>query len=556
MRVHDVVKLFMKRYGVETVFSLMSDGTKKLATKIHEDEQMRIVEARHEQNAMGMADGYTRVTGEISVCMVGRGPAVAQTGTALETATREASQVLVLVPTTPLSTTFDTKEFQQDSFLRSFLEEVFNINDTQTVVPTLQDVFQRLERNGGPIAVQVPWDLFNSEIKLDDDWEVPVDTPVESNTALAPQEDTVDRALELYRAVDPDDPPVIVVGRGAMRAEAKDAVESFASRLNAVLVTSLQARGYLSDNPHAAGFIGGLGAPVANSFVSETEFIVAFGASLNPYTIDHGRLIDDDTTVVHVDLRRDVIGRHQPVDLGIVGDARLTAKELDRKFEESGVDCSGEFWTEKTRERIREAPVLGQTETPTADEKIDPRELVRTVDELVPEQRLLISDGGHFQTFVVDGMSIEDPDDFLWTVNFASIGLGLPMGLGASVAEGDRFPILFCGDAGFSMSVQELNTAVREDVPVTIVVMNDGALGSEYHQLDFIGEDADPARVAPPEFGDLAEAFGATGYTVQSVDELLELEEEFSLPKDGPTVIDCKVDDSVRHRAYEAFHGY
>jgi len=133
---------------------------------------------------------------------------------------------------------------------------------------------------------------------------------------------------------------------------------------------------------------------------------------------------------------------------------------------------------------------------------------------------VVVSDGGHFSRWVLDGISTPEPADFHWTLDFAAIGQGLSHGIGAALNSGDRTPVTFCGDAGFMMALQEVDTAVRHEIPVTIVVMSDSALGTEYHSLQTANKYADVALLEAPDIADVAQSLGADGYTVRSSDDL------------------------------------
>jgi len=184
------------------------------------------------------------------------------------------------------------------------------------------------------------------------------------------------------------------------------------------------------------------------------------------------------------------------------------------------------------------------------DGRMDPRDLVRSLNELLPADRKVVTDGGHFTRWVVDGLQT-DPEDFTFSVDFASIGMGLPMGVGTAIAAGDQPCVAVCGDAGFMISLPELETAVRHDLPLTVIVWNDSAHGTEYHGLEIEGYEPDIARKSTPEFADVAESLGATGYTARDVEELAAVVEdvEFDPDQDGPVVVDCKVSLHVRHRS-------
>lgn len=556
MKVHEAVIRLFDREGIETIFTLMSEDTMSMLSTLHEQrsEKIRLVHSRHEQGAVAMADGYSRAGDDIGVCIVGRGPAVAQIGTSLVTARKKGSKLLVLVPETPVTDTYDIKEFEQESFLKSTVGTVRSARSPETLIPTLEEAFRSIRVGDGPIAVQVPWDVLDGELSdsvvVNERYESDTATnPVASDAQVRPDDDAVEAAVDLYLDSDATKIPMIIAGRGAIRADARDAIESFAERTNAVLATTLQARGYFDDHPFSLGFVGGFGSTLANEHLHESDFVLAVGCSLNPYTTDSGHLIENETKVVHVDTDAAAIGRYESVDLGVRGDARLTIDALIAKLEEHGINRSGEFWTDRLRNRIAETPTLDDGDFPEQEGRIDPRELVQGLDRILPKNRMIVSDGGHFSRWVLDAISTPEPSDLLWTLDFAAIGQGLPHGIGAALNSGDRTPVTVCGDAGFMMALQEVDTAVRHEVPMTIVVMNDSALGTEYHSLLTADEYADVALVEAPDVADVAESLGSDGYTVRSSADLDAISDVLGQRPDRPIVVDCKTNSAVRHRS-------
>lgn len=556
MKANDAVIRLFDGEGIETIFALMSEDTMSTLSTLHEQwsGEIRVVHSRHEQGAVAMADGYSRGGDDVGVCIVGRGPAVAQTGTSLVTARKKGSKLLVLVPETPVSDTYDVKQFEQESFLESTVGTVRSARSPETLLPTLEEAFRSLRAGEGPIAVQVPWDVLDGEVPDSDVGDeryrsAAAANAVESDARLHPDEDAVEAAVDLYLDSDATKIPMVVAGRGAIAADAKGAIESFAERTNAVIATTLQARGYFDGHPFSLGFVGDFGSNIANEHLHESDFVLAVGCSLNPYTTDSGHLIEDETKVVHVDTDATAIGRYESIDLGVRGDARLTVAALTATLEEHGIDRRGEFWTDRLRNRIAETPTLDEGDFPEQEGRIDPRELVRGLDRLLPENRMIVSDGGHFSRWVLDGISTPEPSDFLWTLDFAAIGQGLPHGIGAALNSGDRAPVAICGDAGFMMSLQEIDTAVRHEVPMTIIVMNDSALGTEYHSLLTTDKYADVALVEAPDVADVAQSLGADGYTVRSSDDLDAISDVLSRRPDRPVVVDCKTNSVVRHRS-------
>jgi thiamine pyrophosphate-dependent acetolactate synthase large subunit-like protein len=562
MKGHEIIIQILSDENVGTIFTLMSEDTMSLMSKIESErkDSIRMIKTRHEQSAMAMADGYARAENRIGVCLVGRGPAVAQTGTALVTARKKGSNVLVIVPETPLSNSYDIKEFEQESYLRSTIGTVESIRSHETLISDFREAIRRVKVGDGPLAVQIPWDLLDSEMNVLDSIENNCATDPESTTysnarvhsddqaRVHPDETLIEKAIDMYVESDAFQPPVILAGHGAIQAGAKEAIEELAERTSALLATSLQARNYFADHPYYLGFTGSWGSNVANQYANESHLVFAIGASLNPYTIDNGHVFGDDTQIIHIDQDLIDIGGYADINLGIQGDARITTEALVEELERRDIHREGELWSDRLRTEIEESSPMNEQEFPDVPDTVDPRELVTALNEILPENRKVVTDAGHFTRWVVDGIQT-DPEDFTFTLDFAAIGLGFPMGVGTAVAATDCSCITICGDAGFMMSMQDLETAVRNNIPMTIIVMNDSSLGSEYHSLAVKGEDPNVALVSSPDFADIAESIGAEGHTVRSFDDLHTISDKLGQKPEGPLVIDCKVNHNVRHRS-------
>jgi thiamine pyrophosphate-dependent acetolactate synthase large subunit-like protein len=552
MKAYEAIIDVLDSEGVETFFTLMAEDTLELLSEIDEHwrEEIDIVQTRHEQGAMAMADGYSRATDDIGVCIVGRGPGIAQTGTAMVTARKNGSDLLVVVPESPVSSTYDIKNFEQEAYLESTVGNVLSARSTETLVSRLRDGFRQVRAGKGPVAVQIAWDVLEEELDDSFDLEGPSGpTTPDVDGQLRPDEGSIDAAVERYLDSDATKPPLLLAGRGAIAADAGDAMIKLAEQTGGVLATTLRARGYFEDHPYSVGVVGTWGRNIANERIVESDYILAVGCSLNPKTTDSSRLVRDEAKVVHVNTDRSAIGRYTPVDVGIVGDAKATVERFTEELVDMGIERAENLWTDRLRGRIASEPVLDEGEFPQHEGRIDPRDLVRALDERLPSDRRVVVDGGHFTRWVVDGISTPHPNDFVWTLDFAAIGLGLAAGSGAALADEDRPTVAFCGDAGFQMMQQELNTAVRQDIPLLVIVMNDDALGSEYHNLDAQNDYVEAPFIDSPAFADLAEAVGAEGHTVRSVEDVDDLGDVIERRQTSPVVIDCKINHEVRHRS-------
>ena len=577
MRGYEVVARLLFEAGVETTFQYMAEDTMELVADIETNwsDAIEVVHARHEQGAMAMADGYARSGDRIGVCVVGRGPGIAQTGTALLNARKNGSRMLVVVPTPARDDAHDPKAFEQGSFLRSTAGEVVTVRSPDTLVSLVRDAIRRVHLGESPLAVQVPKDVLKGTVEVpadvaaitppegpgDDgatggrtDPSRPTTTPIPAR--LEPDPGRIEAAVDLFLDSDAYRPPVVLVGAGAASAGARAAIEDLAERLSAVLVTSLKGRDYFEDHPFAIGFSGNWGDPLSNEFLGDASYVLAVGCSLNHHTVDEGTLVGEDATVVHVDADPGSIGRYTAVDLGIVGDARLTVEALSEAFEREGIDREGELWTDDLRDRIASYSPLDGPDYPGKPGVMDPRALTRKLETVLPGSRLVGTDGGQFRKWALHELSAP-PADSIISCDFAAIGLGLPMGIGIAQflkderrSNGDdRTAIAICGDGGFMMSLQELETAVRHEIPVVVVVGNDSSLSSEYHYLDVQGGPAETALLSTPSIADVATALGAEGHTARTLEDVDAVADRLQDP-DGPVVLECLVDHEVRHHSY------
>lgn len=563
MKAYENIVQLLAKADVEKVFTLPSSGFLSLVSELYEYDEadFDVVETRHEQNAVAMADSYSRASDEIGFCIVGMGPAISQTGLALGTAEQKGSNVLVLATEPSTSgrfapgVTFDPKAFRQESFLYSFFDDVVSIRDPATVQSDFSRALRRVKAGQGPVAVQIAGNVLSSDIPDDpiDDRSLFGITGTSSKPEPprgTPSEAAIDEFVETYLDSDATVPPVIVAGDGAVKSDARESIVQLAEQMNALLVSSLQAKNYLSDHPFYLGFTGNYGSVLANRYLSEADLVVGIGCSLNPFTTDSGHLLRDEAKVIHVDSNPSHIGRYAPVDCGIVGDADTTAEAMARALEREGLDRSGVFWTDSLKAEIEEFDPWEEASYSQKADRIDPRELMDALDEILPEGRSVSFAPSHNGCWVLDGITVTRDDNLLFTGDLAAIGLELQFGIGAAATSSENTSIAFCGDVAFMMACQEVDTAVRHDLPVITIVLNDDAAGSEAAYLESHNQSIEPALVRTPDIAGMARSMGAEGYTVRDRADIEDLEDVLGGDPAGPIVVDCKIDRDVLHRAF------
>ena len=285
--------------------------------------------------------------------------------------------------------------------------------------------------------------------------------------------------------------------------------------------------------------------------------MLAFGASLNHWTVRHGRLFSPSARVVQVDLDEEVIGTLHRVDVGVVGDAAHTARAIVEELERRGARSEG-FRSEVVAREIstrrwRDEPY----EDRGTDEYVDPRTLSIMLDDLLPAERTVATDSGHFLGYPSMYLEVPDQWGFIFPNAFQSVGLGLGSGIGAAIARPDRTCVAAVGDGGALMALGELETAARYNLPMLVVVYNDAAYGAEVHHFGPMGHPVDLARFPETDFASLARAAGAEGITVRSGEDLAAPLKSWLGRRDGPFVIDAKVNPDIRAEwLEEAFRGH
>lgn len=549
---------------VEKLFTLMSDGTIGLLTDLvseHNDD-LDIVYNRHESSAVAMADGYSRATGEIAVAVVGRGAALTNTTTSLTSATKKGSKVLLILPKEPLNLDKDkpSKKFDQNGLLKSVVggaeqnryvygDRVVDLNSQDTLINDLEKIFWRLERGEGPIAVQVPYDVLNDKGEIVRTQSPDFSSELDEGAlgVLTPDQRKVEEAIDLYLDADTSSPPGIIAGQGVMSANAKEEVLTFAERTNAILTTTMQSRGLFADHPYSAGTAGGFGSLTAHDYLLDADFILAVGCSLNHHQTDKGKLVgegDNGSKIVHIDTDLGILGRYTDVNVAIHGDAKATLEAMNAKLEERSIHQEDVFWNDQTKRRIKNAhSYMDPDEFKDEGDRIDPRQVVNSLNDFVSEDRIVLHDTGHHQFWALE-MDVNDPADFIWTKDFVGVGEGVKMGLGAAL-DNSRTSVVFCGDGGIMMSLPIIETAARHEIPVIIVVMNDRALGAEYHRVVERQLPTPGSQIETPDLGSVAESLGAEGYTIREQADLERLEDKLSHPPDGPILLNCEVSRDV-----------
>ncbi|MEP9395361.1 thiamine pyrophosphate-binding protein [Gordonia sp. VNQ95] len=546
--VADVVGRVLADLGVGHAFGVVGSGNFVMTNALRAGG-VPYTAARHEGGAATMADAYSRMSGRVGVVTLHQGCGLTNAMTGITEAAKSRTPMIVLAADSPAAALRSNFRIDQEHLVRSVGAVADRVYSSATAVADVIRAYRTAVTRRRTVVLNVAIDVAASEGTAVGPIRVDVTPP-----RVRPDAESVTRLVAALRDARR---PVFVAGRGGRGAGPR--IAELAAATGALVATSAVTNGLFAGDPFSLGISGGFSTDTSADLIAGADLIVGWGCALNMWTMRHGRLIGADTTVIQVDDDVDAIGAHRPVDVGVVGDCALTA--VDALAVVTGDPAPVGYRTDEVKARIVESSRW--QDVPIADsstnERIDPRLLSVELDRLLPLERIVSIDSGNFMGYPSTHLSVPDEFGFCFTQAYQSIGLGLYTAIGAAAAQPDRLPVLGTGDGGFLMAISELDTAVRERLPLVVIVYNDSAYGAEVHHFG----NADMSTVTFPEtdIAAIARGFGATGVTVREVGDLAVvrdwLESYEAGGTTGPLVIDAKItSDGGSWWLAEAFAGH
>ena len=538
MKVFEAIANALNELSVSEIFGLMGDGNLKLLTYWTSEMDKGYHGTRHESAAIGMADGYFRATGNVGVCTVTQGPGVTNSLTALITARKAGSQILLLSGDVAAAQKGWPQDIDHNAVFAAANVPVVQIKDADSPFSEIFRAYRLARSTGGPVAVNMPIDVQEME------WRAWNDEPGEEAVQLAADslvtDADVQRASRLLLGARK---PVIIAGRGAVESGCEATLLEIAQRTGALLSTTLRGKGLFDGDPYLIGIAGGLGTTLCAKLIGEADVALVVGAGMNDFTTMHQTLLADSATVVNCDLAPRGIGRPSGELCELAGDAGVTLAKVLASISAAGEVVEGYRTPDMTAELASFRP---ESEITVVHDPpyLDPRALTIRLNEVLSAQRAVVTDAGHFFGNPCTYMRVSDARSFVCGIDFGSIGLGIGHAMGVSVAYPGRPIVLFVGDGGLQMSLGDIETAVRYKLPLIIVVMNDAAFGSELQIMELWGLPVELSVFESVDYAAVATALGARSITVNSLDDLDQLA-SISL-EEGPILLDCAITRKMR----------
>jgi thiamine pyrophosphate-dependent acetolactate synthase large subunit-like protein len=519
--------------GVDTVFGLLGDANMFHVAEFVHARQGRFVGAVAEGGAVSMADGYARVSGRVGVASVTHGPGAANTINAMVEAVRAHSPVVLITGDTPAQRGHP-QQIDLNALFGATGADYHRVLSPELVVDDIAITLARVAATRRPLVLDIPIDVQNAEIEYLPSRSKPVPPP-----RVRPDPAALDAALGALASASH---PLILAGRGAVLSGARESLIELADLLGAPLASTASAKDIFFGHPYNLGVMGNLGLDWAGGVVAKADCIAAFGAGLNRFTTADGDLLNG-CTVIHCDVEAGHIGRLTPVDFPVCADAAATAEAMVEMLRAADVRPRA-FRTTMLGDGVLEFSPRDDFQDRSSDTALDMRTAMIILEEMLPADKVVATDAGRFKSAPWRYLHVTDARNFLQAGAWASIGLGIAAAIGAAVAAPHLRTVGVAGDGGGMMGLIEFSTAVRHQIPLVVVILNDGAYGAEYAKFEQHGYDAKNSYVDWPEFAEVATALGGVGVTVRTADELRATADLLN-DLTTPLLIDIKADPTV-----------
>ncbi|KAE8765835.1 thiamine pyrophosphate-binding protein [Georgenia thermotolerans] len=515
----------------DDVFALMGNGNAYLLDALARTP-VRVTTVRHEAATVASADAYHRVSGRLAVATTTYGPGFTNTITSLAEAAQAATPLVLVVGDAPAAgpRPWDVDQIQ----LAAAVGAVTMVLDAAAPGRTTVEAAAHALAHRVPVVLALPYDLATAPAADDDVPAMP----------LLPEPVTPDPAAlaQAVRLLQEAERPLVLAGRGAKAAAAQ--LRTLADRLGALTATSAPARGLFAGRPYDLGVCGGFASEPTADLVRRADVVLVVGAGLNQFTTSFGSAFAPGARVVQVDVAEGPT--HPVVGHYVRGDAALAVLGLLDSLDgrPAPVEPWGGAAAEAQDGRLQHARPAGDDAAP--DGRLDPRTVTRRLDALLPANRLVVCDGGHFIGWPNTYLELPAADSItLVGTAFQAIGLGFPSAPGAAVARPDALTVVVTGDGGGLMGLADLDTLVRCARSALVVVFNDAAYGAEVHQYGSQGLDRTAMAIDEIDFATIARGLGAAAATIDRLEDLRAVEEWLGAGALGTFLADLRVSQGV-----------
>ncbi len=520
--------------GVTTIFGIMGSAFMD-AMDIFAPAGIRLVPVVHEQGAAHMADGYARVSGRHGVVIGQNGPGISNCVTAIAAAFWAHSPVVMITPETGTmgQGLGGFQEANQLPMFQEFVKYQGHIANEHRMAEITARCFDRAMSEIGPTQLNIPRDRFYGDIDVEIAEPMRLDRGPGGAASL-------DEAADMLAAAEF---PVMVAGGGVLMGDSVDEAVTLAERLGCPVVNSyLHNDSFPASHPQWCGPLGYQGSKAAMKLIAQADVVLALGTRLGPFGTLPQHDMDywpKDAKIIQVDADHKMLGLVKKISVGICGDAGAAAVALVERLDERVLACDAnrdhraqltaaeksdweaelEEWTHETDDfsvdMIKQA-------IDEQDNWLHPRQVLRELEKAMPARVMVSTDIGNINSVANSYLRFEEPRSFFAAMSWGNCGYALPTIIGAKAAAPDRPAVAYAGDGAWAMSMVEIMTAVRHDIPVTAVVFHNRQWGAEKkNQVDFYGQRFVAGELEGGEsYSEIARAMGAEGVRVNQLEDV------------------------------------
>jgi sulfoacetaldehyde acetyltransferase len=523
--------------GVKYIFGVVGSCYVEVLDALYGRSDIQFLGVRHEQVAAHMADAYARAGGLPGVCMATNGPGATNLLTGVASAYVNHAPMIVITGAPMISQMLrdSFQELDQLTLFRPVTKAQIQIQRGERVPELVRHAFRiAMAGKKGPVLVDLPRDMLNETAEM---------AFVPPERYRWAQRDAGDSALvqQAAEVLSQSVAPVVIAGGGVIWSEAQAEVLAVAERLTAAVVTSYGRNDAVPhDHPLVIGAFGRAGSAEAAEAVRAADVILAVGTRLAHFTtfFDH-RFIPQQAQIIQIEVDEKELGRHYPLEVGILGDAKAVLGGILQGLPHKPCDEARLSAIQQLRQQRQQRMASASASDALP---LKPQRVYRELRAVLPRNTIVTIDAGAAASHAYNQLDFYEPQTFITPGDLGSVGAGFPSALGAKLARPDRPVVCLCGDGGFLMTSQDLETAVREGISVVTVVMTNNCWGSEKaYQKYFFNERYVGADFSNPRFDEYARLFGAQGLRVEKAEELRPALEK-ALAAAVPTVLEIPVD--------------
>ena len=529
----------LKRLGVTDIFGYPGGAVIPIYNEIYDFEGINHYLARHEQGAAHEADGYARASGKCGVCLATSGPGATNLVTGIMTAHMDSIPLLAITGQV-CSHLLGKDAFQESDIVGITMPVTKNnylVKDIRDMIRTVKEAYY-LATTGrpGPVLVDITRDAQLDVISYEE-FEAIFNEPIsiegyDPNYIGHPKQ--IKKAIDLLKGAKR---PLIIAGHGVLLSNATEELYKLATTCQVPVVNTLLGLGsFPGEHQLSLGMLGMHGTVYANYAVNEADVVLALGIRFDDRIAGVPKEFCKEATIIHVDIDPAEIGKNKLIDIPIVGDLKHVLNEMNHEL----TSQTHESWLERIREWREEYPIRVRPHEGTS---LLPQKVIQEIDNIVKGNAIVVTDVGQHQMWTSQFITFSKPNTIITSGGAGTMGFGLPAAIGAQVAQPDKKVVLITGDGGLQMNSQELLLLKAYNIPVKVVIINNGFLGMVrqwqelFNQRRYSFVDLE----VNPDFETLAKAYGVQGVTLSTIEDLRSQLRDLIL-SDEPVVINCVVE--------------